>query len=58
MNGMLIDKARSMLNGAGIAQKLWEEVVETARYLVNMSHSLALVDTTPHEVWLGKNPLV
>jgi hypothetical protein len=23
-----------------------------------MSPSLALVDTTPHEVWFGKNPLL
>jgi hypothetical protein len=23
---------------------------------VNISPSLALVDTTPHEVWFGKNP--
>jgi len=34
------------------------EVVDTARYLVNMSPSSMLVDTTPHEVWSGKNTLV
>ena len=34
------------------------EVVDTTRYLVNMSPSSTLVDMTPHEVWSGKNPLV
>jgi hypothetical protein len=29
-----------------------------AKYLLNMSPSSALVDTTPHEVWLGKKPSV
>jgi hypothetical protein len=34
------------------------EVVETARYLVNMFTSLALVDMTPNEVCFGKKLLV
>jgi hypothetical protein len=41
-----------MLNGVGLTQELWAEAVDTAKYLVNMSPSSALVDTTPHEVWL------
>ena len=45
-----------MLNGVGIAQELWAEVVNTARYLVNMFPSLSLVEMTTHEVCLGKNP--
>ena len=47
-----------MLNGVGITQEFWTEVVDTAKYLLNMSPSSVLVDTTPHEVWLGNNPLV
>jgi hypothetical protein len=43
-----------MLSSVGLAQELWAEAVETARYLVNMSLSLALFDTTPNEVWFGK----
>jgi hypothetical protein len=31
-------------------------VVDTAKYLVNKSPPLGLVDSTPHEVWFGKNP--
>jgi hypothetical protein len=53
-----MDKGRSMLNGVGIAQELWAEAIDTARYLVNMSPSSASVDMTPHEVWSGKKPLV
>jgi hypothetical protein len=34
------------------------ELVDTARYLVNMSPSSTLVDMTPKEVWYGKNPSV
>jgi hypothetical protein len=58
MNRTLIDKARSMLDGVGIVQELWAEAVDTTKYLLNMSLSSALVDTTPHEVWFGKKPSV
>jgi hypothetical protein len=34
------------------------EAVNTTRYLVNMSPSSVLVDTTPNEVWFGKKPSV
>jgi hypothetical protein len=54
MNRVLMDKARSMLSGVGLAQEFWAEVVDTAKYLVNMSLSSMLVNTTPHEVWSGK----
>ena len=58
MNITLMDKERSMLSGVGRAQELWVEVVDTAKYLVNMSSSSALVDMNPHEVWLSKKPSV
>jgi hypothetical protein len=58
MNRTLMDKARSMLSGVGLAQEFWVEAVDTARYLVNMSPSSVLVDMTPHEVWSGKKPSV
>jgi hypothetical protein len=56
MNRTLMDKEISMLSGAEIAQEFWAETVGTAKYLVNMSPSLALVDMNPHEVWSGKKP--
>jgi hypothetical protein len=58
MNKTLMDKARSMLSGVGIAQELWVEAVDTARYMVNMSPSSTLVDKTPNELWSGKKPSV
>jgi hypothetical protein len=56
MNKTLMDNSRSMLNGAGIAQELWAEAIETAIYLVNIYSSSLLVNTTLNEVWSGKNP--
>ena len=58
MNRTLMDKARSMLSGVGIAQELWVEALNIAKYLLNMSPSSTLVDMTPHELWSGKKPLV
>jgi hypothetical protein len=56
MNKTLIDNARTILSGAGLAQEFWVEAVDTAKYLVNMSPSWMFVDTTSHEVWFGKKP--
>eukprot|EP00253_Pinus_taeda_P018302 PITA_18302 len=56
MNKTLIERARSMLSGAGLGQELWAEAVETTCYLVNKSPSSALEDKTPQEVWIGKKP--
>jgi len=53
---MLMEKVRSMLSGAALAQEFWVEAVDTACYLVNRSPSLVLFDMTPHEVWFGNNP--
>ena len=58
MNRTLMDKARSMLSGSGLAIVFWAEAVDTAIYLVNVSLSLALVNRTPNEVWSGKKPSV
>jgi hypothetical protein len=58
MNRTLMDKSRRMLSGVGLAQEFRAEVVETARYMVNMSPSSMLVNTTPNEVWSSKNSSV
>eukprot|EP00253_Pinus_taeda_P034420 PITA_34420 len=50
MNKTLMERARSMLSGAGLGQEIWAEVVDTACYLVNRSPSSALEDKTPQEV--------
>jgi hypothetical protein len=56
MNMTLMEKARSMLNGVGLGQEFWAEVVGTTCYLVNQSPSSALDDKNPHEVWSEKKP--
>ena len=45
-----------MLSGVGLGQEFWAEAVDIACYLVNRSHSSALEDKTPQEVWTGKKP--
>ena len=47
MNRTLMEKARSMLSGAGLEQKFWAEAVATTYYLINRSPTSALVDKKP-----------
>ncbi|KAH9291059.1 hypothetical protein KI387_044630, partial [Taxus chinensis] len=54
MNRMLMEKARSMLIGAGLEKRFWAEAVTTTCYLINRSPTSMLVDKMPMEVWLGK----
>jgi hypothetical protein len=56
MNTMLMENARNMLSGVVLTQELWVEAVNTTKYFVNRSPSSVLVNSTPHEVWLGKKP--
>lgn len=44
MNKTLMEKARSMLSGIGLEQKIWAEIVATTCYLINKSPTSALVD--------------
>ncbi|GLJ29753.1 hypothetical protein SUGI_0587340 [Cryptomeria japonica] len=56
MNRTLMEKARSMLSGAGLEQKFWAEAIATACYLINRSPTLSLVDKMPMEAWSGHKP--
>ena len=58
MNRSLMDKARSMLNGARLGQEFWPVAVNIACYLKNISPTSTLVDKTPYEVWPGKKTYV
>ena len=55
-NRMLMEKARSILNCAGMAQEFLAELFNKACYLVNKSPSTTPVDKTPYEEWDGKKP--
>ena len=56
MNRKLMEKARSMLNGADLSYEFWAEAVDIVCYPVNCSPSSALIDKSPYEAWDGKNP--
>jgi hypothetical protein len=56
MNKTMMEKARSMLSGVGLAQEFWAEAMGTTCYLVNRSPSSVLNDKTPHEVWSRNKP--
>jgi hypothetical protein len=58
MNRTLMEKARSMLSGAGLEQRFWAKAVATTCYQVNRSPTSALVGKTPMEVWSGKKPSI
>lgn len=49
-----MERARSMLSGAGLEQIFWAKAVATAYYLVNRFPTSTLVDKKPIEVWSGK----
>ena len=58
MNRSLMEKARSMLSGAGLGKELWALAIDTACYLKNRSPTSTLVDMTPYEVWSSQKPSV
>ena len=56
MNRSLMERARSMLGGAGLEHKFWVKVVATTCYLLNHSPTVVLIDKIPMEAWSSKNP--
>ena len=56
MNQSLMERARSMLGGAGLEHKFWAEAVATMCYLLNRSPMATLIDKMPMEAWSGKKP--
>lgn len=47
----ITEKARCMINDAGLSKKLWGEAVSCAVYLKNRSPTMALKDKLPEEVF-------
>lgn len=57
MNRTLTEKARAMLNYAGLEKSFWGESVLTATFLNNISPTKALKQNkTPYELWHNKKP--
>ena len=55
-NRTLMEKARSMLEEAGLERKYWAEAVQTAVHLKNRSPTKAVKGKTPEEAWSGIKP--
>lgn len=53
-NRTIAEKARSMLQEAGLPARYWAEAVNTAVYLKNRSPTLAVKNQTPEERWTGR----
>lgn len=53
-NRTIVEKSRSMIQEAGLSNKLWAEAVNTAVYLKNRSPTKAVRNKTPEEAWTGR----
>lgn len=53
-NRSIMEKARCMLQDAGLKKEFWAEAVNTAVYLKNRSPTKAVMGCTPEERWSGK----
>ena len=51
---MIMDHARCMRLHAGLPLQFWDDVVNTAFYLINRGPSSALDGGIPEEAWIGK----
>jgi len=56
MNIRLMDRDKSTITGAFLKKKLYDEEIVTSCCLINKSPTSTLVNKTPMEVWMGKNP--
>lgn len=54
VNRTIVEKARTMLQDAGLPRAYWGEAVSTAIYLKNLSPTHALKNKIPEEIWTGK----
>lgn len=52
MNKNLMERTRIMINNANFQKEMWEKVISTTFYLVELSHSIAINCKIPEEVWL------
>jgi len=57
-NRIVVEMARSLLNGRGLPVHFWGEAVAAAVYLLNLSPTKAVLNQTPYEAWTGRKPRV
>ncbi|KAI8440646.1 hypothetical protein MSG28_001855 [Choristoneura fumiferana] len=56
LNRTLVEKARCMLQEAGLSKRYWGEAIMTAIYIKNRCPTSALAGLTPEEKWTGSKP--
>lgn len=54
LNRTLMEKARCMLQDAGLDSRYWAEAVQTAVYIKNRTPTKAVMGATPEEQWTGE----
>mgnify|MGYP001791546785 FL=1 len=54
-NRTLLDSVRSMMSLTDLSVLFWGYPLETSAFILNRAPSKS-VETTPYEVWHGKNP--
>lgn len=47
-----------MLKAKGLPNEFWAEVVATAVYLLNISFTKTIINTTPYESWNERKPKI
>ena len=57
-NQMIVEMARSMLNGMELSNSLWAEAANTVVYILNRSATKAVDIITPQKAYSGKNPSI
>ncbi|KAJ0172339.1 hypothetical protein K1T71_012312 [Dendrolimus kikuchii] len=53
-NRTIVEKARCMLQDAGLDNRFWAEAVQTAVYIKNRSPTKAVMGSTPEEKWTNE----
>lgn len=55
-NKTLQEMAKAMIHGNNVSPRFWDEVVNTACYIINRVYVKPGTNTTPYEIWQGKTP--
>src|SRR5437763_1218537 len=56
MNWTLVDRARTLLNHAGLPVQYWQVAIATAAHITNRLPSSATSQRSPYELWTGHLP--
>lgn len=55
-NRTVVEKAEVLMSEENLPRMYWVEAVSTAAYIMNRSPTLAFVNATPLQIWIGVKP--